>query len=209
MKHLTMKHHIIAVVALLVTSLAVQGAGQKTGLNTSVSGSAYPAWSVALGTAGRLSVQALDVDYWRGVHRAACRIHRCRHLVSVVGGRWQPVFPLDRWRGQRPLFRFGRGECDNRSRHDPGDDPLKLSVINQGVFRSSPRPYEGRYPCGSLVYNGIWYYGTYCLHPSWREIRDEIPYNWPWLGPFPGFRWSKILVRPGRDPLHASQTALR
>ena len=71
-----------------------------------------------------------------------------------------------------------------------GDDPLKLSVINEGVFKSSPRPYEGRYPCGSLVYNGVWYYGTYCLHPSWREIRNEIPYNWPWLGPIPGFRWS-------------------
>ena len=22
------------------------------------------------------------------------------------------------------------------------------------------------------------------------EVRDEIPYNWPWLGPFVGFRWS-------------------
>jgi len=27
-----------------------------------------------------------------------------------------------------------------------GDDPLKLVVTNQGVFKSSPRPYEGRYP---------------------------------------------------------------
>ena len=71
-----------------------------------------------------------------------------------------------------------------------GDDPLKLIVTNQGVFASSPVPYEGRYPCGSLVYNGVWYYGTYCLHPSGRVDRDGIPYNWPWLGPFVGFRWS-------------------
>jgi hypothetical protein len=71
-----------------------------------------------------------------------------------------------------------------------GDDPLNLSVTDQGAFNSSPRPYEGRYPCGSLVYNGVWYYGTYCLHPSWRVILDGIPYNWPWLGPIPGFRWS-------------------
>ena len=71
-----------------------------------------------------------------------------------------------------------------------GDDPLKLVVTNQGVFKSSPLPYEGRYPCGSLVYNGVWYYGTYCLHPSGRVDRDGIPYNWPWLGPFVGFRWS-------------------
>jgi len=71
-----------------------------------------------------------------------------------------------------------------------GDDPLNLSITDQGIFRSSPRPYEARYPCGSLVYNGVWYYGTYSLHPSWRVIRDSIPYNWPWLGPIPGFRWS-------------------
>ena len=74
-----------------------------------------------------------------------------------------------------------------------GDDPLHLVVTNQGVFKSSPRPYEGRYPCGSLVYNGVWYYGTYCLHPSGQVPRDGIPYNWPWLGPFVGFRWSSDL----------------
>jgi len=72
-----------------------------------------------------------------------------------------------------------------------GDDPLKLVVTNQGVFKSSPRPYEGRYPCGSLVHGGVWYYGTYCLHPS-GGVRhtDGILYNWPWMGPFVGFRWS-------------------
>jgi hypothetical protein len=71
-----------------------------------------------------------------------------------------------------------------------GDDPLKLVVTNQGTFKSSPLPYEGRYPCGSLVFNGVWYYGTYCLHPSGQVRRDGIPFNWPWLGPFVGFRWS-------------------
>ena len=71
-----------------------------------------------------------------------------------------------------------------------GDDPLKLEVVEQGVFKSDPYPYEGRYPCGSLVYNGVWYYGTYCLHPAGQVPRDGIPYNWPWLGPFVGFRVS-------------------
>ncbi len=74
-----------------------------------------------------------------------------------------------------------------------GDDPLKLAVVNQGVFKSSPRPYEGRYPCGTLVHNGVWYYGTYCLHPSGGVRRDGVVYNWPWLGPFVGFRWSTDL----------------
>ncbi|MGB9604001.1 MAG: DUF7402 domain-containing protein, partial [Limisphaerales bacterium] len=41
-----------------------------------------------------------------------------------------------------------------------------------------------------LVYDGVWYYGTYCLHPAGRVPRDGIDYNWPWLGPFVGFRWS-------------------
>ncbi len=74
-----------------------------------------------------------------------------------------------------------------------GEDPLKLTVTNQGIFHSNPRPYEGRYPCGSLVHDGVWYYGTYCLHPSGQVPRDGIPYNWPWLGPFVGFRWSTNL----------------
>jgi hypothetical protein len=76
-----------------------------------------------------------------------------------------------------------------------GDDPLKLTVTNQGVYRSSPRPYEGRYPCGSLVYNGVWYYGTYCLHPAGSVPHEGMNYNWPWLGPFVGFRWSLDLGR--------------
>jgi hypothetical protein len=71
-----------------------------------------------------------------------------------------------------------------------GEDPLKLSITGQGVFKSSPRPYEGRYPCGSLVHDGVWYYGTYCLHPSGSMARDGRTFNWPWLGPFVGFRTS-------------------
>jgi hypothetical protein len=71
-----------------------------------------------------------------------------------------------------------------------GDDPLKLQVVDQGVYRSDPSPYASRYPCGSLVYNGVWYYGTYCLHPSGGVKHDGITYNWPWLGPFVGFRYS-------------------
>ncbi|HRY50393.1 MAG TPA: hypothetical protein P5186_20260 [Candidatus Paceibacterota bacterium] len=71
-----------------------------------------------------------------------------------------------------------------------GDDPLKLVITNQGVFKSSPRPYEGRYPCGSLVHESVWSYGTYCLHPSGGVRREGTVYNWPWMGPFVGFRWS-------------------
>lgn len=71
-----------------------------------------------------------------------------------------------------------------------GDDPLHLKIVDEGVFRSDPYPYAGRYPCGSLIHDGVWYYGTYCLHPSGLVKKDGRKYNWPWLGPFVGFRWS-------------------
>ncbi|MDR1561704.1 MAG: hypothetical protein LBS54_01285 [Dysgonamonadaceae bacterium] len=71
-----------------------------------------------------------------------------------------------------------------------GNDPLSLVVYSRGINPASPRPYDGRYPCGSLMYNGVWYYGTYCLGPSAVAKYGNIVYNWPWLGPFVGFRVS-------------------
>jgi len=73
-----------------------------------------------------------------------------------------------------------------------GDDPLHLKVIVLGTEPGSAKPYGGRYPCGSLLYNGVWYYGTYCLDVNWTK-REGITFNWPWLGPFVGFRISRDL----------------
>lgn len=66
-----------------------------------------------------------------------------------------------------------------------GDGVLNLKVIEPGVIAASPAPYEGRYPCACLNYNGIWYVGTYAL--------ANAPYglNWPILGPFAGFHISR------------------
>ncbi len=69
-----------------------------------------------------------------------------------------------------------------------GDDPMNLQIENLGITVSSALPYQGRYPCGSLVHNGIWYYGTYALHQPTEEIRAK--FGWYILGPFLGFRWS-------------------
>ena len=44
-----------------------------------------------------------------------------------------------------------------------GSDPLNLQIVPLGRNEAAPAPYGGRYPCGSLVHNGVWYYGTYCL----------------------------------------------
>ena len=77
-----------------------------------------------------------------------------------------------------------------------GSDPLHLSVEDLGVQYASPAPYGGRYPCGSLVHNGVWYYGTYCLDESDRGL------NWDILGPFVGFRISHDLGKTWEDTPH-------
>ncbi len=73
-----------------------------------------------------------------------------------------------------------------------GNDPLTMKAYSIGLDKSSPAaPYHGRYPCGSLIYNGVWYYGTYCLDPAGSTKYGDITVNWPWLGPFVGFRTSE------------------
>ena len=71
-----------------------------------------------------------------------------------------------------------------------GNDPLNLKIYSLGTAKASPAPYEGRYPCGSLVHDNVWYYGTYCLGPASKLKYGDKIYNWPWLGPFVGFRYS-------------------
>src|SRR5512141_2814096 len=78
-----------------------------------------------------------------------------------------------------------------------GDDPLNLKILHAGTLKNDPRPYGGRYPCGSLVYNGVWYYGTYCLMDSDGDPGKGL--NWDILGPFVGFRYSTDLGATWRD----------
>lgn len=66
-----------------------------------------------------------------------------------------------------------------------GDDPLNLTVKTLGLHFDNPSPYGGRYPCAYLCYEGIWYFGTYCLD----DIGGECG-NWCVQGPFVGFRTS-------------------
>jgi len=86
-----------------------------------------------------------------------------------------------------------------------GDDPLKLVIKNTAPpKRALAAPYRGRYPCGSLVHNGIWYYGTYCLGPGATYIHSGFTWNWPNLGPMPGFQISYDLGKTWADcPLSA------
>lgn len=81
-----------------------------------------------------------------------------------------------------------------------GDNPLKLQIVDPGVYPGNPAPYGGRYPCGSLVYNGVWYYGTYCLMDS--DGNPSKGLNWDILGPFVGFRYSTDYGRTWHDTPH-------
>jgi len=83
-----------------------------------------------------------------------------------------------------------------------GDDPLHLDVEVLGLCQADPYPYGGRYPSGSLVHDGVWYYGTYCLGPYGGTPYGDFLYNWPQLGPFVGFRVSTDLGKTWMDCRH-------
>jgi len=84
-----------------------------------------------------------------------------------------------------------------------GDDPLHLEVINLGTFAGDPAPYGGRYPAGSLVHDGVWYYGTYTLD----EMNGQCG-NWCTLGPFVGFRTSTDAGVTWAEPPHTPANPL-
>ena len=61
-----------------------------------------------------------------------------------------------------------------------GDDPFGLNITQVETFTSSTYPYEGRYPCGQLVYKGNWWYGTYYLDNPNATVGGN------YVGPNPG-----------------------
>jgi hypothetical protein len=83
-----------------------------------------------------------------------------------------------------------------------GEDPLNLKIKAIGTTKGDPHPYQGRYPCGSLVYNGVWYYSTYCLGPAGSVTHNGMRWNWPVLGPIPGFRISTDYGKTWTDTPH-------
>ena len=70
-----------------------------------------------------------------------------------------------------------------------GDDPMNLKITSLGTENASALPYGGRYPCANLVYNGIWYYGTYGV--DFDPDPKNKSYSWAVCGPLPGFRVSE------------------
>lgn len=111
-----------------------------------------------------------------------------------------------------------------------GDNPEKLKIEVVSTHNSPANPYTGRYPCGSLVYKGVWYFGTYttdtedCEDYPYKAInkaglstqmlkgpnvkKDSTTVGWaqPYLGPFVGFRTSedygKTWTETPHNPYH-------
>lgn len=77
-----------------------------------------------------------------------------------------------------------------------GDDPMNLEVIAIGSQTAFLLPYYARYPTASLVYNGIWYYGTQVFDDLWGTC------GWACVqGPFVGFSISRDYGKIWFDPV--------
>lgn len=83
-----------------------------------------------------------------------------------------------------------------------GDNPLDLKIESLGAVAASPGQYGGRYPGGSLVLDGVWYYGTYCLEDAGRGL------NWDILGPLVGFRVSEDLGETWTETPHTPESSI-
>ena len=83
--------------------------------------------------------------------------------------------------GSPPLYGVTHGQA-----RITGDDPFNLTITGVRAFTgSSAFPYGGRFPAGSLVFNGTWFYGTYFVpnYPSGPLVGGM-------LGPLVDFRHS-------------------
>ncbi|NTV81214.1 MAG: hypothetical protein HGA24_07310, partial [Candidatus Aminicenantes bacterium] len=165
---------------------------------------------------------------WSSEPPAECPFERSKDLTGIrflglksgfrYGDTWYPSWAADDklyspwtdgscWRLDGSREGCSSGESSGNAARTgqgviEGSDPLDLKVYSLGLHVSSALPYHGRYPCGSLVYKGVWYYGTYCLDPAGSAPYGPITVNWPWLGPFVGFRVSADLGRSWKETPH-------
>jgi len=109
-----------------------------------------------------------------------------RHAEYTDADTWYPSWATDGKMYSPWTDGAVNGVCSNSAGKDAttgcatiiGEDPLHLTVTDQAVYVSDPSPYESRYPCGLLVYDGVWYYGTYCLGGGQVTKHKSLSYNW-------------------------------
>ena len=183
--------------------------------------------SICIGsyTNGQLKPDTLSYKpfIWKSESPADCPFERSHDLSGIkllglksgfhFGDTWYPTWADDGkmyspwtdgscWRLDGSWENSGSGDLDHSTTGQAvleGDDPLTLKAYSLGTSQASSLPYHGRYPCGSLIYNGVWYYGTYCLDPAGSSKYGDKTYNWPWMGPFVGFRYSTDYGRKWTD----------
>ena len=92
-----------------------------------------------------------------------------------------------------------------------GDDPFALNFTKVRSFNNqSGWPYGGRFPCGSLVYKGTWWYGTYYVpqYPCPGAGSAACPLTGGLLGPLADFRHSldmgETWIEPKRNATSGS-----
>jgi len=101
--------------------------------------------------------------------------------------------------GSAPLYTVRHGQAAI-----VGDDPFELKLTKVKSFSNqSAWPYGGRFPSGSLVYKGTWWYGTYYV-PQY----PKGPLVGGLLGPLVDFRHSldmgETWIEPRRNASSAS-----
>jgi len=162
-------------------------------------------------TSTKSSAQAPGGFVWKSAPPEGCPFERSPSLTGVYftgrhsdyhcGDTWYPSWASDGrlyspWTDGKTdgVDCFSGAGASARTGHAVliGDDPLALEIRNTAPPKeASAKPYEGRYPAGSLVHDGIWYYGTYCLGPGGSYEHNGFNWNWPNLGPMPGFQISR------------------
>lgn len=101
----------------------------------------------------------------------------------------------------------GAGENSKRGHAKiVGNNPMDLKVEDYKIFKSSALPYQGRYPCGSLWYNGVWYYGSYTIDQPNINIKKN--FGWYVQGPLVGFRYSQDNGQSWHESSHTPDNPL-
>jgi hypothetical protein len=151
-----------------------------------------------------------------------CPVERSNLITSIrLTGRWVSYTEADTWFPSwaadgtmyspwtdgsiGPWAANSKGVCAMTGHaRIVGDDPMALVVEPLGTRLGSPGPYVGRYPAGSLVHDGQWYYGTYVVD----EDRDETGAPRDVLGPFVGFRVSSDFGATWDDGPHTARSPI-
>jgi hypothetical protein len=215
-----MKHSMISVLAVLVTSLTVQGAEPATASDTS----AAKTNSVLSAPAEVPYLTGRGTNYqyftWDTACPAGCPFSASQYRRLRFTGRWATYTGADTfyptWGDDDVLYTQWTdgniGSCGTASPspgqcNAVGGDPLYLTIgVLSNLVSKSPAGH-GRYPCGSLMYNGIWYYSTYLLTLTDTDAPQDMP-DWGVLEPWVGFRYSSDKGVTWTDPTDPEITLL-